>query len=182
MAMKRLGVSARVLAVLFGVMVSCAYGEALAEVRAEQFVLTGVVVLDGERGVAWLQEPTLTGDRVVTLRVGQSIGRYTLEKVFEDRVELKGPAGRVMVSLYNPNAPGPAVTSAEGGNSPPSQVAAAHPAKSPELQGQAEQALSKFVLDRKAAMKASGSASSAPSPEDAKARTATWQRLLRRGL
>ena len=40
----------------------------------ERFVLSGVVYVEGGGGLAWLQEPTFTNNRVVTVRVGDRIG------------------------------------------------------------------------------------------------------------
>jgi len=66
----------------------------------ERFVLSGVVVFDGGSGLAWIQEPALTGDRVIAVRPGQSIGPYKLTKIREDRVELEGPGGTIMIPVY----------------------------------------------------------------------------------
>ena len=65
----------------------------------ERFVLSGVVYVEGGGGLAWLQEPTFTNNRVVTVRVGDRIGPYRLTKVLDDQVELEGPGGRVSVPL-----------------------------------------------------------------------------------
>jgi hypothetical protein len=74
-------------------------GVADAQTGAEKFVLTGVVYVEGGRGVAWLQEPTFTGNKITTLRVGDAIGPYRLTKILEDQVELEGPGGKVAVPL-----------------------------------------------------------------------------------
>jgi hypothetical protein len=39
---------------------------------AERFVLTGMVVWSGKEGVAWLQEPELTRNQIVTVRIGRA--------------------------------------------------------------------------------------------------------------
>jgi hypothetical protein len=65
----------------------------------ERFVLTGVVYVDGGRGLAWIQEPTFTNNQIKTLRVGDPIGPYRLTKILEDQVELEGPNGKVSVPL-----------------------------------------------------------------------------------
>src|SRR5258706_1416838 len=63
-------------------------GEAqFVQTPGTQFALSGVVVVEGQ-GRAWLQEPTLTQNRIVGIRVGESIGSYRLTKILEDRVEL----------------------------------------------------------------------------------------------
>ncbi len=79
----------------------------------EKFVLSGVVVVEGGRGLAWIQEPTLTGNQVVPLRPGERLGPYQLIRVLDDRVELEGPAGTVLVPVYgaaaSPGTAAPAV-------------------------------------------------------------------------
>lgn len=75
-----------------------------------QFSLTGVVFVEGGAGRAWLQEPTLTKNQVVSMRPGDSIGPYRLTKILEDRVELAGPAGKFSVRLAG--APGTATAAA----------------------------------------------------------------------
>jgi hypothetical protein len=87
------------LVVALGVTVSSARGEAKP---SEQFVLSGVVVLEGGRGLAWLQEPVLTGNRIVTVRAGDAIGPYRVAKILEDHIELEGPTGKVLVPLTGP--------------------------------------------------------------------------------
>jgi hypothetical protein len=86
---------------------------ALAEGKdqGERFVVTGVMVLANGKGLAWLQEPKFTGDRPVLVRAGERIGPYQVTAVLEDRVELEGPNGRVLVPLRNANG-APAVGSA----------------------------------------------------------------------
>ena len=70
------------------------------------FILSGVVFVEGGNGGrAWLQEPTLTQNEVVPLRPGESIGPYRLTAIQEDRVELQGPAGKVVVFLAGAGAP-----------------------------------------------------------------------------
>jgi hypothetical protein len=68
--------------------------------------LTGVVFVEGGTGGrAWLQEPTLTQNQVVPLRPGDSLGPYKLTKILEDRVELEGPTGKLVVLLAGSGAP-----------------------------------------------------------------------------
>jgi len=111
---------------------------ASASAQAERFVLTGVVSVEGGGGVAWLQEPTITQDRVVTARVGESIGPYKLTKILEDQVELEGPQGKFSVPLAGGSAPATASTakeptqaSAPGRPARPTNVAAPAPAAAP---------------------------------------------------
>lgn len=77
---------------------------AIAQVRGpggESFVLSGLIIFEAGGGVAYLQEPSLTGDRSVAVRVSESIGPYRLTKILEDRVVLEGPAGTVSVPVLN---------------------------------------------------------------------------------
>lgn len=67
----------------------------------ESFVLSGLIIFESGGGLAYLQEPSLTGDRSVALRVSESIGPYRLTKILEDRVELQGPSGTVLVPVLN---------------------------------------------------------------------------------
>ena len=80
---------------------------------AEKFVLSGVIFFDGWSGLAWLQEPTLTGNQVVAVPQGGTVGQYRLTRILADRVELEGPAGKILVPIHNVRgAAGPAVASA----------------------------------------------------------------------
>ena len=73
--------------------------DAQAGVAETRFTLTGVVFVAGGAGRAWLQEARLTHDQVVSVRVGDGIGPYRLAKILEDRVELEGPTGTLVVLL-----------------------------------------------------------------------------------
>lgn len=64
-----------------------------------QFVLVGVVLLEEGRGLAWIQEPNFTGNKVVTVRLGDSVGPYRVTKILTHQVELTGPGGTVSVPL-----------------------------------------------------------------------------------
>jgi hypothetical protein len=101
---------------------------------AERFVLTGMVVWSGEEGVAWLQEPDLTRNQIVVLRIGESVGPWKLTRFLNNGVELDGPTGKVLVPLQNvggggsavaagsPAGPAPAASTARalpGGDTPP---------------------------------------------------------------
>lgn len=78
----------------------------------ERFVLTGLVHTDGEHGLAWLQEPNLTQNKVVAVRPGDSIGPYKLTSIHDDRVVMEGPTGTFAVPLLGGNSPaGAAVAS-----------------------------------------------------------------------
>ncbi len=64
-----------------------------------QFVLVGVVLLEEGRGLAWVQEPNFTNNKVVTVRLGDSVGPYRVTKILTHQVELTGPGGTVSVPL-----------------------------------------------------------------------------------
>jgi len=83
----------------------------------ERFVLSGVVLYEGG-GLAWIQEPSLTGNQTVAVRLSDSIGPYRVTKILDDRIELQGPAGTVLVPVYNAHAPGPAVAMTGDGAAP----------------------------------------------------------------
>lgn len=89
---------------------------------AERFVLTGLVVWSGKEGVAWLQEPDLTRNQIVALRIGESVGPWKLTRFLDNGVELDGPAGKVLVPLQNVGAGGTAV--AAGAPAGPAPAAA----------------------------------------------------------
>jgi hypothetical protein len=65
-----------------------------ADVSAqEHFVVSGLVVLEGGDGSAWLQEPSLTENQIVRVRRGDSVGQWRVSRILDDRVELEGSAG-----------------------------------------------------------------------------------------
>jgi hypothetical protein len=64
-----------------------------------QFVLIGVVLLEGGRGLAFVQEPNFTNNKVVTVRLGDSVGPYRVTKILTHQVELTGPGGTISVPL-----------------------------------------------------------------------------------
>lgn len=109
-----------------------------------QFVLNGIVIPDNGRAFVWIQEPTLTQGKVIVLRPGETVGPYRLGKVEDDRVELEGPGGKMMVPLYA-RAPGaPAAPGATAGRTPapvvvstpgpqPGRMAGAPPAAGPGI-------------------------------------------------
>ena len=63
------------------------------------FVLSGVVLLEGDRGLAFVQEQNFTNNKVVAVRLGDSIGPYRVTKILTHQVELTGPDGTVSVPL-----------------------------------------------------------------------------------
>ncbi len=82
----------------------------LAGVRS---VLHGVVI-DGERSRAYLDDPT--AKRVFGYAVGDAVAGGRLERILDDRVVIRGPAGVVEILLQDPTkpqaeAPTPAATS-----------------------------------------------------------------------
>jgi hypothetical protein len=102
---------------------TAATASAQATASAERFVLSGVVAFDDGDGKAWLQEPRLTGNRVVLVRRGDSVGPWRVTAIHKNRVELTGPGGAIFVPLHN--ADGAAVAAAGG---PAPAAAAASPA------------------------------------------------------
>jgi len=104
---------------------------------AERFVLTGMVVWSGKEGVAWLQEPELTRNQVVTVRIGESVGPWKLTQFLENGVELDGPSGKVLVPLQNVGGGGGGSAVAAGA---PAGPAAAGPTARPSPRGDASRA------------------------------------------
>jgi hypothetical protein len=99
--LRRSIVTVTVLLAFMGAATSGVNGQGNAQPGIEQFVLSGVLVLDGEKGIAWLYEPTLTRNQIIAVRAGESVGPYRLARVLTDRVELEGPAGKLLVPLYS---------------------------------------------------------------------------------
>jgi hypothetical protein len=91
----------------------------------ERFVLTGLVVWSDKEGVAWLQEPDLTRNQIVTRRIGESVGPWKLTRFLENGVELDGPAGKVLIPLQNVGAGGTAVAAGAPAGSAPAAASTA---------------------------------------------------------
>ena len=91
---------------------------------AEKFVLSGVIFFDGWPGLAWLQEPTLTGNQVVAVHQGGTVGQYRLTRILADRVELEGPAGKILVPIYGAREVAGAAVASAAPVSPPAAGAA----------------------------------------------------------
>jgi hypothetical protein len=87
-----------------GMIASMAAGAAYAQSN-ERFVLSGLISIEGDRGLAWLQEPTYTNDKIIVVRVGDNIGPYRLTKILDDQIELVGPAGKVAIPLAGTGGP-----------------------------------------------------------------------------
>ena len=102
------GIISVVLSILLGA-TSAAVSAQPGAPGAERFVLTGMVVWSGNEGVAWLQEPDLTRNEMVALRIGQSVGPWKLTRFLDNGIELEGPAGKVLIPLYNAGGGGTAV-------------------------------------------------------------------------
>ncbi len=132
MVSKRMIVIAAMSAAVVGMVAGNAYAQQSATPPGERFVLTGVVHVEGGRGVAWLQEPTFTNNQIVTVRPGDSVGPYRVTKILEDKVELVGPGGTVFVPLAG--APGTVSVAASPETKQPSvHELPPHPAlKNPE--------------------------------------------------
>ena len=89
---------------------------------SERFVLTGMVVWSGNEGVAWLQEPDLTRNEMVALRIGERVGPWKLTRFLDNGVELEGPAGKVLIPLHNAGGGGGSAVAA-GAPAGPAPVA-----------------------------------------------------------
>ena len=87
-------------------------GSALAQSASERFVVTGVIFVEGGKGLAWLQEPTFTKNKVIAVHPGDRVGPYRVTKILEDQVVLEGPNGTVSVPL----AGGPGTSTAAVGS------------------------------------------------------------------
>lgn len=105
-----------------------------AQEQPPRFVVNGVVLKPDGSALAWLQEPTFTKG-VMLVRAGDSVGPYKVTGITEDRVELQGPAGKVIVRLYAtatggpapaaaPKPPRPTAPTVVGGTPPPGAPAA----------------------------------------------------------
>ena len=102
------GIISVVLSILLGA-TSAAVSAQPGAPGAERFVLTGMVVWSGNEGVAWLQEPDLTRNEMVALRIGQSVGPWKLTRFLDNGIELEGPTGKVLIPLHNAGGGGTAV-------------------------------------------------------------------------
>jgi len=95
---KRVILIAAMCAAVVGVVAGSAQAQS-ATPPSEKFVLTGLVYVEGGRGMAWLLEPTFTQNQAVAVSIGDTVGPYRLTKILEDQVELEGPGGKVSIPL-----------------------------------------------------------------------------------
>jgi hypothetical protein len=72
-------------------------GAAAQSARKPLFELDGLVKRDGDDSYALLKEPEITAGASVLVRQGESVGRYRLVAVEEDRVLLQSPDQEVIV-------------------------------------------------------------------------------------
>jgi hypothetical protein len=93
----------------------------------ERFFLSGVVVVEGGDSKAWIQEPTLTQDKIRVMRVGDKVGRWTLAAISPNRVEFKSPEGSFFVPLNGVGGPGSSSRAAAAPASPTPAPAASAP-------------------------------------------------------
>ena len=77
----------------------------LIEHPPEKFVLHGVIIMEGKKPIALLQEPTLTDKKVQSFVQGEKVGPYVLKSVKKDRVILALGGKEFEVSLYKPKRP-----------------------------------------------------------------------------
>jgi hypothetical protein len=149
-----------------------------------QFVLVGVVLLEEGRGLAFIQEPNFTKNKVVTVRLGDSVGPYRVTKILTHQVELTGPGGTVSLPLAG--LPGAvSVASSAGASSPgtvqqPAGEMPPHPALnnpnaivSPRGDPRRDFPASRFLVGAGAVV--GGAASQAPQPQVAAPRAASAQ-------
>ncbi len=67
-----------------------------------KFELDGVVKVEGEKGMALLQEPQLTQGKSRIVTLGETVGPYTLVQIEPDRVRLESEHHTVVVLLDDP--------------------------------------------------------------------------------
>ncbi len=96
-----------------------------------RFTVMGVVIRAEGEAWAWIGEPTHTQNKLVRVRQGDQVGPYRVTKIVEDRVELTGTSGVVVVriSASAPDAPAQASggVTASAQPQPPGGVAGAQP-------------------------------------------------------
>jgi hypothetical protein len=96
-----------------------------------RFTVMGVVIRAEGEAWAWIGEPTHTQNKLVRVRQGDRVGPYRVAKIAEDRVELTGTSGVVVVrtSASAPDAPAQASGGVTAGAQPqpPGGVAGAPP-------------------------------------------------------
>jgi hypothetical protein len=96
-----------------------------------RFTVMGVVIRAEGEAWAWIGEPTHTQNKLVRVRQGDRVGPYRVTKIVEDRVELTGTSGVVVVriSASAPDAPAQASGGVTAGAQPqpPGGVAGAQP-------------------------------------------------------
>src|SRR5262245_11691230 len=119
-----------------GASVSIAGGNVHAQGKAqsagENFTLSGVIYMEGGGGLAYLQEPKLTNNAIVAVRAGGTLGPYKLTKIFQNRVELEGPKGTILVPLYGGGGE-TAVAAAGAGNQAAQQPVAQGGTPTPDV-------------------------------------------------
>src|SRR5262249_20122505 len=106
-------------------------GTAYAQ-SGERFVLSGLIFIEGDRGLAWLDEPTYTGDKSSGVRVGDSIGPYRLTRILDDQIELVGPAGKLAVPLAGVGGPATVAEVTSPTPQPPTEMHPHAALKNPE--------------------------------------------------
>jgi hypothetical protein len=113
---RRLVLFAATWAAVVGLVAGSAHAQAPAP-PGGGFILSGVVMLEGGKGLAWIQEPSFTNNKVVTVRLGDSVGPYRVTKILTHQVELAGPGGTVSVPLAG--VPGAVGVATSAGTSSP---------------------------------------------------------------
>ena len=128
---------------------------AVAGASAAQFTLSGLVARDNGDGMAWLQEPSLTQNKVVIVHRGDRVGPWKVTRILEDRVELEGPAGKLLVSL--------GTTLGSGTPSPARTIPAGDPAR--QAKREALSSFSRMLQDLGKAQPQTTARAKMPKPE-----------------
>lgn len=106
-------------AAVIGLVVGGARAQAPTQ-PGEKFSLVGIVMLADGRNLAFIQEANLTKDKVVTVRLGDTVGPYRVTKILTHQVELTGPDGAVVIPLAG--QPGAVGVASASGTAKPSAV------------------------------------------------------------
>ncbi len=77
----------------------------IADIPKANFVLQGVILLEGGKSIALLQEPNLTEGKVKSFTKGGMIGDYVLKEVKSDKVIMALGNEQFEVILHRPRKP-----------------------------------------------------------------------------
>jgi hypothetical protein len=149
------------------VLVAGAWGrDAIPADGPPQFLLAGVILVEGKVEKALLAEPTLTGGQPILVAKGERLGPYRLVKVLEDHVVLARAGQELTVRLGAPEGglarrePAASAPRADPGVQRPRQ----RPSKSESSRAERRQ---QRQAERRAARDAAGSTGAAADGEPA---------------